>query len=120
MKRRKPRVYAVQMTHKWNGKELVPKFDMSSAAEYGELHFLLGPQARPFSPDSVLPELHEKLSEIQENDYLLLIGNPALIAFVACIAADYCDGELNLLQWSGKDAKYIPIKIDDVFASNLN
>lgn len=106
----------MQQTHRWDDrkKRLVPKFDTSSAEEYGELVYLLGPNAGPFVPETVLPELHRKLADVREEDYLLLIGNPALISFVACVAADYLDGRLRLLQWS--NGKYVPIVVDDVFS----
>lgn len=113
----KPRIFVVQKTMRWDaGKgELVPKFDLAPAEEYGEIVYLLSPTAAPFNPDTILPELHAKLENITEDDYLLLVGNPALIGMVCAIAADYSQGCFNMLQWSGKDRKYLPIRVDGIY-----
>lgn len=113
----KPRVFVVQKTMRWDAQkgELVPKFDLEPAEEYGEVIYLLSPTAAPFNPDTVLPELHQKLESITENDYLLLVGNPALIGIVCAIAADYSQGCFNLLQWSGKERRYLPIRVQGLY-----
>lgn len=101
-----PIVYAVQRPlrrDKQSG-ELVPKFPHveSQVREYGTLVWLLGSGARPFNPGPVVRELHEKLQAIRPEDYLLLIGNPVIMAWTAAIASRYLDGNLKILQWSGK------------------
>lgn len=105
------RVFVVQNQHYYDKAEgrLVPKFDLSSAEQYGELIFLLGPGAAPFNPVSPIAELNDKLADYGDEDYLLLIGNPCLIGWTVAIAADSNNGFVNLLQWSGKDQSYIPI-----------
>lgn len=90
---------------------LVPKYDLSPAAEHGELVYLLGPNASPFSPHTVLPELTRKLDDYTDKDFLLLIGNPCLIGYAVALAADASpSGTVSLLQWSGKDRRYIPVR----------
>lgn len=113
----KPRVFVVQQTMRWdsNKGELVQKFDLDPAKEYGEIVYLLSPTAAPFNPDTIMPELHAKLSTIRDGDHLLLVGNPALIGIVCAIAADYSQGNFNLLQWSGKDRKYLPICVRGLY-----
>lgn len=94
---------------------LVPRFDLSPAAEYGEREFLLGPNAKPFEPEAVARELHSRLRFYTADDYLLLIGNPILIGMASAIAAYYTDGKVNFLQWSGRHRKYLPVyaSLDD-------
>lgn len=107
------RVFVVQLTIKADQRtgQLKPKHDISSAEEYGELYHLLSPTASPHSHASVVAELSEKLSDYSDDDYLLLIGSPALIGFAVAIAADYNEGRVNLLQWSGRDGgRYVPIR----------
>jgi hypothetical protein len=109
----KPIVYVVQNQHKQDQQsgELVPKWDLSPAAEYGELQFLLSPTARPFKPMGIIEELHQKLKGYRpEHDFLLLLGNPCLIGMVVAIAALYGKGSVNLLQWDGRNVKYAPIR----------
>lgn len=106
-----PRVFVVQKQMRWSAekKDLVPKFDLSTAEEYGKLEFLLSPSAAPFNSEPIIAELKEKLKTYSDNDYLLLIGNPALIGFVVAIASQINNGNVKLLQYSGKDRRYILI-----------
>ena len=110
---KKGRVFVVQKTMRWDAQkgELVPKFDLTPAERHGQIEYLLSPTASPFRPGALLDELHDKLSTITENDYLLLVGNPVLIGMVVAIATGYTDGNVRVLQWSGKHGEYIPIDI---------
>lgn len=115
---KKGRVFVVQKTMRWDRDkgDLVPKFDVSPASEYGTVDYLLSPTASPFRPQALLGELHDKLKTFGPDDHLLLIGNPVLIGMAVAIAADYTYGEVNVLQWSGKAGKYLPIAISGLFA----
>lgn len=110
----KGRVFVVQQHVRWDKErqELVPKFDLEPAAEYGELEFLLTPNAAPFNSAPIIRELREKLADFCDDDYLLLVGNPCLIGFASAVAADWNDGRVKFLQWSGKDQKYIPVEAE--------
>ncbi len=106
------RVFVVQRQLRWDEQSqgLVSKFDLEPATEHGELVFLLGSNASPFSPKKIIPELHTKLAEFSDHDHLLLIGNPCLIGWAVAIAADYNEGRVSLLQWSGKDHRYVTVR----------
>lgn len=108
------RVFVVQNQHRWNreAERFEPKFDMTSAQRFGTLVYLLSPTAAPFNPRPIVEELREKLREYREGDHLLLVGNPALILAVGAIAASYNNGRVSVLQWSGKDQRYINIQLD--------
>lgn len=101
-------VYVTQVPHRLNRKtgELEP-LDLSAAEEWGELKVLLTPGANPFtSMDSIIDDLHAGLADITSEDYLVLVGNPAIMSAMASIASEYCDGRLRVLQWHGKQRKY--------------
>jgi len=106
-------VYVIQnqMRFDHKEKELVPRFDLTSANEYGEIEFLLSPSAAPFNSEGVHSELSEKLAQFTVDDHLLLVGNPVLIGMASALAADAA-GTVNFLQWSGKDQKYIVIRAE--------
>ncbi len=112
----KSRVYVVQNQHRWDKSQetFVPKFDLNPAREFGELHYLLSPTAAPFRPDSILTELHEKLKDFGPNDFLLLVGNPVLIGFSVAVASFINGGSVSLLQWSGKDQRYVAITAENI------
>lgn len=105
-------VYVVQQQVKYDpaaGKS-VPRFSSIDKAEkFGQLEFLLGPQAHPYEPENPLGTLHEKLVGFSDDDYLLLIGNPVLIGLAASVAAFYNQGKVKFLQWSGQDKEYSEI-----------
>jgi len=110
-------VYVVQEQTKYDKEQgkFVPRFDLSSAKEYGEIVFLLSPTAKPFDSKPIKRELHEKLKYFSANDYILFIGNPLFIVMAGAIAAEYNEGNLKSLQWHGKDQKYIPLEVNDLF-----
>ena len=72
---------------------------------------MLSPTAAPWSMDKLLPELREKLQHFDDGDYLLLVGNPALIGVVVAVASEY-NGKIQMLQWHGREKRYIPIVAD--------
>jgi len=107
-------VYVVQkqlMLDRETG-ELVPRFDLSAAAEFGQLEFLLSPSAKPFDPEPIARDLHAGLENFTEDDYLLLVGNPVLIGMSTAVAAYYSEGIVNFLQWHGKDRRYVAVRAD--------
>ena len=104
-------VYVVQDQRRYDkdtGK-YVNKFNLTSAEEHGELKYLLTPTASPFHPETLMPELWDRLKDFSDADALLLIGNPILIGWATAIAADANNGHVTLLQWHGRDRKYIPV-----------
>ncbi len=110
------RVFVIQRHLHWDAgrQSLVDKFDFTPAAEYGELNYLLSHNLSPFNSAAAIKVIQESLEAVdyRAEDFLLLSGNPCLIAWTAALAADRTDGRLRLLQWHGKDRRYI--KIDSV------
>jgi hypothetical protein len=105
-------VFVIQQQMKFdaNKRELVPRFtSIDKAEKWGEIAYVLSPSAHPFNPEFVLGDIHEKLSEYCDDDYLLLIGNPGLIGMSTAVAAHYNDGLVNFLQWSGRHNEYTEI-----------
>lgn len=101
------KVYIAQVPHRLNRDtgELEP-LDLSPAREWGELHVILTPGANPFnSMDGIVDDLHAALQDLTEEDYLILVGNPAIMGVMAAIAAQYVR-RLRILQWHGKQHKY--------------
>lgn len=105
-------VYVVQ-DHRRYDKDtgaFVPAHDLTPAKEYGELRYLLTPTAAPWRPQNVLPDLWEGLKDFGDSDYLLLNGNPIFIGWACAVAADFNEGRVKLLQWHGREQRYIPVE----------
>lgn len=108
-----PRVFIVQDQFKRHpeNNSLVSKFDFTQAKPFGELVYLLSPNANPFSPnEGVVAELTDKLHDFNSNDYLLLTGNPVLIGWVTAIAASMSKGKVRMLQWNGRRGVYLEVR----------
>ena len=109
-------VFAVQQQRVRQGGQLVDKFDFTDAqARYGEVNIILDHSATPFDMAPVITRLHEHLKNITNEDWIILTGNPVLIGLAVAIAADYLDGCLRILQWSGSTDNYIPITLENVY-----
>lgn len=90
--------------------ELVPRFTtIDKADRFGSIEYLLSPSAHPFNPEYVIGDLHDKLKEFSDEDYLLLVGNPVLIGMSAAVAGHYNSGRIRFLQWSGRQSDYAEI-----------
>jgi hypothetical protein len=113
-------VYIIQNQQRMNERTgaLEAKFDLTSAEKFGQTVHLLSPTARPFSSEHVIGVLREKLASFGDDDHLLLIGNPCLIGFAVAIAADFNDGRVKVLQWSGTNREYISVSADLQFMSH--
>jgi len=95
-----PRVFIVQDP---KGK------DMSTAREFGELTVLFPARASDGSAKDFLNMADALLDEhdVKEHDYLILLGDPALVGAVM-VAAYARFTHLNLLRWDREHYRYFP------------
>lgn len=112
------RVFVVQDQHRLdrNTNTWKPIFNLKPAEKFGTLHFLLESHEIPFSDPNMVESLENKLEDFNDTDYLLLIGNPSVIGTTAAIASMVNEGRIQMLQWDGKEKRYIPIFV----SLNLN
>lgn len=96
-----PIVYVVQESR---GKNLLP------AQKFGDVQVLLPPGQIVFSPGPTIARLHSLLNKYGDDDYLLLLGDPAAIGLAAAIAANYNGGRLQFLKYDRQEKQYFPIK----------
>lgn len=107
------RVFVVQLhRHRDGADNMVEKYDISDAAKWGDVVYLLDGAQRLDDIPAVVESLYSDLSDMQPGDRLLLIGNPVLIGMAMAVAADVCDGHVGLLYWERRDHSYHPIDID--------
>ena len=90
-----------------------PKINIMGASKYGEFKFLLPEFSQIiFSPGPLVYKLRQGLKDFNENDYLLLTGDPAIIGVACSIVSDMTNGKYNLLKWDKQERKYYPIAIN--------
>ena len=93
-----------------------PKINIMGAAAYstsGKFNFLLPEFSQMiFSPGPLIYKLRQGLKNFNENDHLLLTGDPAIIGVACSIVSDITNGKYNVLKWDKQERKYYPIEIN--------
>lgn len=96
-------VYVVQETP---GRNLLP------ATKFGEIKILLPPGQIIFSSAPVVQRLRRELRTFSNEDYLLMIGDPAAIAVAGAMASYINGGRMKLLKWDKQEQTYFSIDIN--------
>ena len=87
--------------------------NIRSAEKFGDLKVCLPDNKQMVLSSSPLTfKLQQELRDFNDNDYLLLIGDPAIIAVAGAIAADINNGRFKVLKWDRNEMKYYDIEID--------
>jgi len=90
-----------------------PKINIMGAAEYGSFKFLLPELSQIiFSPGPLIFKLRKGLKNYNQQDFLLLTGDPAIIGVACSIVSDITNGKYKLLKWDKQERKYYPIEIN--------
>jgi len=90
----------------------VPGRNLLPAMDYGELHFLLPPGNIAYSSAPTVRRLKQGLHDFSDDDYLLMMGDPAAIAIAGAIAAQTNMGRMNLLKWDRQEHRYYEVQFD--------
>jgi hypothetical protein len=103
----KPKVYIVHEALKrdLSTGDMVPVQDFSSAEEFGELVHVFG-QGAPKDYSDALSLIQERLSAYTQRDYLIFVGDPALIAMAAAVAVRATGGPVRWLTWERHEKRY--------------
>ena len=90
-----------------------PKINITGTLEYGELKFLLPELSQlMWSPGPLIFELRKKLKNYTPEDYLLLVGDPAIIGVACSIVSDITNGKYKFIKWDRQERRYYPIEIN--------
>ena len=90
-----------------------PKINIMGAAEFGKFKFLLPELSQIiFSPGPLIFKLRKGLKDYNQQDHLLLTGDPAIIGVACSIVSDITNGKYKLLKWDKQERKYYPIEIN--------
>jgi len=89
-----------------------PDKNLLPAAKYGELKILLSPGPVVLSPGPTVMKLRRELRGFCDEDYLLLIGDPAAIGIACMVAGDMNRGRVKVLKWDRQEQMYYPVAVD--------
>ena len=91
----------------------MPYRDILSAEEYGELVSIIEPGYQLYiSPEPIVEKVRSALKNFNDDDYLLLIGDPSIIGIACAIACDINMGKLKVLKWDRRRERYYPIEFN--------
>lgn len=95
-------VYVVQAQ---SNKNLLP------AEKFGQLKYLLPEGANiTYSGGQLANQLMVRLSKFSDEDYLLLVGDPAAIGIATAVASHHNQGKFKFLKWDRQEQRYLAVE----------
>ena len=87
--------------------------NIRSAEKFGDLKVVLPDNKQiVLSSGPLTFKLKHALKDFNDDDYLLLMGDPAIIALAGAVASDVNGGKFKVLKWDRDEKKYYDIEID--------
>jgi len=84
-----------------------------SASDFGELEFVLPARENMmYSPAPTVSRIKHALRNFTDEDYLLLIGDPAAIGVAVHIALNNNRQKAKLLKWDKREYRYYPVEVE--------
>ena len=87
--------------------------DITDAVAFGDLQILVPAKEQvAFSTQPTVRRIEKGLRKFNDNDFLLLSGDPVCIG-IACAQAAKCNnGKFKVLKWDRLEGKYYPLTVD--------
>ena len=84
-----------------------------SAEKFGKLELLLPEGSQlVLSAGPTVKRLTYRLRKFNDNDYLLLMGDPVAIGIACAVAATNNRGQFKCLKWDRREYKYYPVEVN--------
>ena len=109
----KSKVYIIQNVMRKYPDGTYRGLDYSQAERFGEIVYLFdGNKQVVMSPQPTIRKLKSVLKDFNDNDYLLLVGDPALIGLTCSVVSTISNGRYNMLKYDRIEKDYFPIRVD--------
>ncbi|ABL96814.1 hypothetical protein BcepF1.083 [Burkholderia phage BcepF1] len=89
----------------------VPQFNITPAMQFGQLEMVLEEADDSRMIARLTPKIRERLAAFTENDFMVAMGNPAVIAICAAIVLRR-QKKLKMLQWDKKLEMYYQLELN--------
>lgn len=89
----------------------MPTVSLQAAAAFGNIEILLPPGMSTLALVPIRQALKEKLVNSGPEDFLVAVGDPAIIAMCAVILARK-HGKLNMLKWDKNNSGYLKVEVE--------
>lgn len=108
-----PKVYVPQQPSRFDAatRLWIPNVNLSPAAQFGEVIIMLPPNANRLHTAPLVAALKERMADFCDEDWIVAVGDPSLIAAAAVIAAGKASGVLRVLKWDRIASNYIPVEM---------
>jgi len=113
MDKKHPRVYAPQQPSRYDPalQLWVPSMNLAPAEKHGQLVVMLPPNLNSAQTAPLVAVLKERMAHYCEDDAIIAVGDPSLIAAAAGIALRKTGGLLRLLKWDRQAKDYIMTEV---------
>ena len=91
--------------------ELRQVHDITPAAKFGVLEVLVPGGPVVLSTQHLVTTLKDKLRDFCDDDYLLCLGDPAVMTICASICSRVNGGRYTLLVWDRHANEYLPVPV---------
>ena len=106
-------VFITQEAVTWRNGVPIPKFDMRPAMKYGSIKVLLPSEMiNMVDHTEAIKILQREMVHFSDEDFLVCMGDPALIALSAGVAFKANRGRVNLLKWDRQGNEYFITTLD--------
>jgi hypothetical protein len=92
--------------------ELVSIMNFALASKFGETVVCLPPGRVALSTQPVVTRLREHMGQFSDDDFLIAVGDPSVLAMAAAIAASVNRGRFKMLKYDAKTKEYCSIQVD--------
>jgi hypothetical protein len=107
-----PKVYIPQVPSRYDQQTRlwIPTVNVDPARKFGELQIMLPVNANRLHTAPLIAAMKESMAEFNDQDWIVALGDPSLIAAAACIATRKTGGILKLLKWDRLASDYIAVE----------
>lgn len=107
-------VYVPQQPSKYDqtSRLWIPTINLEPAQKFGEVIVMLPPNANRLHSAPLAAAIKERMKDFCEDDYIVALGDPSLIAVAACIATKKTNGLLRMLKWDRIQSHYICVEMN--------
>lgn len=109
-----PKVFVPQVPSRYDGatRLWIPTVNLDNAKTFGELVVMLPPNANRMHTAPLVTAVREMMADYTEDDCIVAVGDPSLIAAAACVAVRKAHGKLRLLKWDRMTSSYIAVEME--------
>ena len=89
-----------------------PRVNIVSAARWGDFEPLTNPfDQLHLNPSRLVAQIRRRLRGFGDDDWLLALGDPAIIGVAFALAAEQNHGRIAVLKWDKMERVYYPVRI---------